>query len=80
MKYTKKFKLNIRIGDNNVQYWRREWQPIPVFLPRESHGQRNLVGYSLCGHKVSDKTEATNTHADVLKSTSYLHGSKITLS
>ena len=25
--------------------WRREWQPIPVFLPGESHGQR-LVG---CG-------------------------------
>ena len=26
--------------------WRREWQPIPVFLPKESHGQRSLVGYS----------------------------------
>jgi len=25
--------------------WRR-WQPIPMFLPGESHGQRNLVGYS----------------------------------
>ena len=24
--------------------WRRAWQPTPVFLPRESHGQRNLVG------------------------------------
>ena len=24
--------------------WRREWQPTPVFLPRESHGQRSLVG------------------------------------
>jgi len=24
--------------------WRREWQPIPVFLPGESHGQRSLVG------------------------------------
>ena len=23
--------------------WRREWQPTPVFLPREFHGQRNLV-------------------------------------
>ena len=22
-------------------------QPIPVFLPEESHGQRSLVGYSL---------------------------------
>ena len=24
---------------------RRKWQPTPVFLPGESHGQRNLVGY-----------------------------------
>ena len=26
--------------------WRREWQPTPLFLPGESHGQRNLAGYS----------------------------------
>ena len=26
--------------------WRREWQPTAVFLPRESHGQRSLAGYS----------------------------------
>ena len=26
--------------------WRRKWQFTPVFLPRESHGQRNLAGYS----------------------------------
>ena len=26
--------------------WRRAWQPTRVFLPRESHGQRNLEGYS----------------------------------
>ena len=25
--------------------WRRAWQPTPVFLPEESHGQRILVGY-----------------------------------
>ena len=25
--------------------WRREWQPIPIFLPGGSHEQRNLVGY-----------------------------------
>ena len=39
--------------------WRRKWQPTPVFLPGESHGQRSLVGYSLWGHKESDTTEAT---------------------
>ena len=37
--------------------WRRKWQPIPVFLPGKSHGQRNLVGYSPRGHEGSDKTE-----------------------
>ena len=37
--------------------WRREWQPPPVFLPGEFHGQRNLVGYSPCGHKELDMTE-----------------------
>ena len=26
--------------------WRRALQPTPVFLPRESHGQRSLAGYS----------------------------------
>ena len=24
--------------------WRRKWQPTPVFLPGESHGQSRLVG------------------------------------
>ena len=35
----------------------RAWQSTPVFLPEESHRQRNLVGYSLWGHKESDMTE-----------------------
>ena len=26
--------------------WRWGWQPTPVFLPGESHGQRSLVSYS----------------------------------
>ena len=26
--------------------WRRKWQPIPVFLPGKSQGQRSLEGYS----------------------------------
>ena len=26
--------------------WVRKWQSTPVFLPRKSHGQRSLVGYS----------------------------------
>ena len=38
--------------DNNI--WRREGQSILVFLPRESHGQRSLVGYSPWGHKETE--------------------------
>ena len=37
--------------------WRREWQPTPVFLPGEIHGQRNLAGYSLWSHKELSMTE-----------------------
>ena len=37
--------------------WRREWQPTPVFLPGEFHGQRNLVGYGSWGQKELDMTE-----------------------
>ena len=39
--------------------WRRTWQPTPVFLPGESHGWRNLAGYSPWGHEELDTTEAT---------------------
>ena len=31
--------------------WRKKWQPIPVFLPGEPHGQRSLAGYSPWGGK-----------------------------
>ena len=27
--------------------WRRGWLPTRIFLPRDAHGQRSLVGYSL---------------------------------
>ena len=29
--------------------WRRKWQPTPVFLPGEFHGQRSLASYSPWG-------------------------------
>ena len=34
--------------------WRRAWQPTPVFLPGESHGQRRLAGYSPLSPRVGD--------------------------
>ena len=39
-----------------------KWQPTTVFLPRESHGQRQLVSYSPGDHKELDMTEHTHTH------------------
>ena len=32
--------FNPRVGNLS---WRRAWQPTPVFLPGEFHGQRSLV-------------------------------------
>ena len=46
-----------------------KWQPTPVLLPRESHGQRSLMGCSLVVHKESDMTEVTLhvcTHSSTL--------------
>ena len=40
--------------------WRRKRQPAPGFLPRKSHGQRGLAGYSPWGHKELDVTEHTH--------------------
>ena len=36
--------------------WRRSWQPTPVFLPGEFHGQRSLAGYSPWS-RIVDMTE-----------------------
>ena len=38
--------------------WRRKCQPIPVLLPRESHGQRSLKGNSPWGRK--SQTQLSN--------------------
>ena len=47
----------------SVCCWRRQWQPTPVFLSGESHGQQSLASYSPWGHKESDATEWwTHTH------------------
>ena len=41
--------------------WRNAWQPTPVFLPGESHGQRRLAGYSPWGRKRDGHDLATKT-------------------
>ena len=52
-----------RLGDFTFtftfMYWRRKWQPTPVFLPGESQGQRNVMGCCLWGRTESDTTKAT---------------------
>ena len=50
----KKCQFSPRVGKIS---WRRARQPTPVFLPRESHGQRSLAGYIPWGCKESDTTE-----------------------
>ena len=45
---------------------RKEWQPTPVFLPGEFHGQRSLAGYNPWSPIESDTTERlTHTHTHV---------------
>ena len=40
----------LRVGHDGAtslfsfMYWRKKWQPTPVFLPGESQGRRSLVG------------------------------------
>ena len=41
-----------------IPWSRRAWQPTPVFLARELHGQRSLAGYNPWDDKESDMTEA----------------------
>ena len=51
--------------------WRRAWQPIPVFLPGESDGQRSLVGYSPWGpQRVGHKESGHDWAAQHRRSTS----------
>ena len=40
-------------------YWRRKWQPTPVFSLGESQGQGSLVGCRLWGCTELDTTEVT---------------------
>ena len=47
--------------------WKRAWQPAPVLLPGESHGQRSLAGCSPQGCTESDMTEVTNSSSSSRK-------------
>ena len=46
-----------------LYFWRRKWQPTPVFLLGESHGQSSLVGcIQSMGSQESDTTQRVNHH------------------
>ena len=47
------------VGEASYLFWRRKWQPTPVFLPGESQGRGSLLGCCLWGHTESATTEAT---------------------
>ena len=46
----------IYIPTNSV-WWRRKWQPTPIFLPGEFQEQRSLEGYNPLCHKELDTNE-----------------------
>ena len=48
-----------------TSFWRRKWQPTPVFLPGESHGRGSLVGCHLWGRTGSDTTEVTRSSSSM---------------
>ena len=48
-----------RLGFSGKIPWSRKWQPTPVFLPAEFHGQRSLAVCSPWGCKELDPIEAT---------------------
>ena len=47
--------------------WRRKWLPAQVVFPRESHGQKSLLGYSSQGCKVLNMTEWLSMHTRIYK-------------
>ena len=48
-------------------HWRREWQPTPVYLPGEFHGQRSLADYSPWDHGKSEMTKQLSPLSGVMK-------------
>ena len=55
----KEIEENNRMGKTRDLFWRRKWQPTPVFLPGESQGRGSLLGCRLWGHTESDTIEVT---------------------
>ena len=46
--------------------WSRKWQPTPIFLPGEFHGQRSPAGYPMGSQKVGHKWATAHTHTQTV--------------
>ena len=57
--------------------WSGKWQPTPVLLPGEFHGQRSLAGYNPGGCKEQDTTEHARTHTSIKTKLKQCHIQKI---
>ena len=53
------FKPAFLLSSFTFMYWRRKWQPTPMFMSGESQGWGSLVGCHVWGRTESDTTEAT---------------------
>ena len=60
------FAVHVNCSFLGSSSWIRAWQLTPVFLLGETHGQKNLAGYSPWDRKESDTTEVT-LHAHLYK-------------
>ena len=50
----------------------RAWQPTPVLVPEESHGQRSLVGYSPWGCKSQTRLKQLSTIPNMRRVLQYI--------
>ena len=59
--------------------WRKKWQPTPVLVPGEFHGQRSLAGYGPWDRRESDKTEQLTFTFNVVYSLKNLKKKKMSM-
>jgi len=59
--------------------WRREWQPTPIFLLGEFHGQWSLAGYSSRDDKEPDMTERLHDNDEGCRASLHLPSSECRL-
>ena len=57
--------------------WMTKWQPSPVFLSGEPHGQKSLVDYGSWGCKESDVTGGNLAHTHTHIPSSLVLGSEL---